>query len=150
MTINWERKEERKLWSHLHTLISKKSDTPAYMDWSYLTGLYAYGKQANNNSENRPEDSHPGDFFCLRKDQHISVREIVLRQRCWSQNMFIFTDLCLTVELCNSFYQKWLMHLYGSTPPIIIWSKMILDQRRPPLIPYRAHIRKFFFVLFMR
>ena len=29
---------------------------------AFLTDLYAYGKQANNNSENCPEDSPPGDF----------------------------------------------------------------------------------------
>ncbi len=37
---------------------------------AFLTGLYAYGKQTNNNSENCPEDSPPGDFVFTERLAH--------------------------------------------------------------------------------
>ena len=37
---------------------------------AFLAGLYAYGKQTNNNSENCPEDSPPGDFVFTERSAH--------------------------------------------------------------------------------
>ena len=112
-----EKEKERKLWSHLQTLISKKSDTPTYMDWSFLTGL-AYGKQTNNNSENRPEDSPPGDFCVYGKistspsgrsffGRDVDHRTCSFLQTCvWQSKsaiVFIKSDLCIYMGQAKRF-----------------------------------------------